>query len=293
MRIDLRLPVVAALGALASACVCSTRAAAPPNTTVPEPAEVYWTDDAPAPVADYGYDAIWYYGPHPVGAGYGRPWCDIMGPHSHPYEPGWEWTFAFWDGYYFFEGDPTSYGYAHVYAYGGPHPNPWGGWCYHEGPHRHYYAPRRHPGLHFRAGVWIYDGPYDDDYRRDRDDYDHDGHRRWYGENGHHETATAYHEHVTYRGTHGSPAGSNTHVYGHDTAPGHDEGNHTGHEPAAGTGSHEPASHDATHGDSHEPAHVDAHGDAHHVEPAHVEPLKDDKKDDKDAGKKDKKKKPK
>src|SRR2546423_163625 len=94
----------------------------PPQTTV---VEVYYDQPAPVPVEYYEPNIVWYYGPHPVTPGYGAGWCPIQGPHAHDYEPFWNYVYSFYNGYYFYAGDPQPYGYSNVvYEYVDYHPNP-------------------------------------------------------------------------------------------------------------------------------------------------------------------------
>ena len=80
--------------------------------------------------------------------------------------------------------------------YVGHHTHSWGGWCYHTGNHRHYYAPAR--GHHYRhdGGVYYYSGTYDSYYHQDKHHYGRDGRDNRRGT-----TTTAYSEHKNYRDT--------------------------------------------------------------------------------------------
>jgi len=121
---------------------------------------------APAPPAAEAPAAqLWRYnGPHAINAEYGQGWCNIQGPHDHPYPPFDDHLFQEDRGGYDFLGDPADFGYAgDMFWYNGPHPIAAGfglGWCYITWPHRHIYRPF---GVYFSAcGPYsCYYGPFD------------------------------------------------------------------------------------------------------------------------------------
>src|SRR5688572_7512486 len=143
----------------------------PPVTTT---TVVYYEEPAPPPLSYYEPAVVWYMGFHPVTPGYGHGWCGMRGAHSHNYDPHWGYDYYFSDGYYYFAGDPQPYGYSTFYIYVGHHPHSWGGWCYHSGNHRHYYAPTRHHHAHYRyeGNTYYYRGSYDQSYHDNSRYYD-------------------------------------------------------------------------------------------------------------------------
>ena len=188
---------------------------AQPGTTV----VVYYEEPSPEPISYYEPSVIWFYGPHPVTPGYGYGWCPIRGGHTHNYEPAWQDRYEFWNGYYYYLGDPSAYDqHVSYYIYIGAHPNPWGGWCYSTVEHRHYYTPRRNDPYRYDNARFQYSGSYDQTYYSQRNGYDNSGHR--VGGN-------ANVEHRTYQASHATP----THgaAATHEVIPAsHDQGHGSG-----------------------------------------------------------------
>jgi hypothetical protein len=150
------------------------RADEPPGAAAP-PADEGYLDDLPelppmpegtpeaAPPQEWQYD-----GPHAINAEAGGGWCNLRGPHAHPYPPFDELLFQEEDdGGYAFLGDPTDFGYdgSDLYWYEGDHPIAAGfgaGWCFMTWPHRHFYRPGA--GYAACGSRWCYRGPRDGRY---------------------------------------------------------------------------------------------------------------------------------
>ncbi|HVO31521.1 MAG TPA: hypothetical protein VMV18_12330, partial [bacterium] len=176
-----------AAASLSSGCIICRAPAQPVGPPPPPPpptAEVvYYEEPPPQPVQYYETDVVWYYGAHPVPGG----WCPIRGGHTHPFGPSWNDRYDFYNGYYWYTGDPWMYDRTVVvYVYFGAHPNPWGGWCYDSGEHRHYYPPRREHPYNYDGHVYRYSGTYDHEYEANRSRYDEHGHLRGNGYDEHH-----------------------------------------------------------------------------------------------------------
>jgi hypothetical protein len=122
--------------------------------------------------AQYG---IGYGGPHPIPYQYGSGFCYIEGPHSHEYAPFDEHLFRESNGYYYFNGDPSDFGWNRsIYWFNGNHPVPLaygGGYCYMSWPHRHFYDAAGIAGLSLVGGYYIYSGVWPSDYYRLRPFY--------------------------------------------------------------------------------------------------------------------------
>ena len=221
----------------------------PPQTVA---VVVYYEQPAPQPIEYYEPNVVWYYGPHPITPGWGYGWCPIQGPHAHEYEPYWNYVYSFYNGYYFYAGDPSPYGYSDVvYYYYDYHPNPWGGWCYIRGPHHHYYAPARAQATYYQYGndhVYTYHGSYDATFYTEKAHYQPDGRPV--------SNQSAYTQHQQFRQTHNVMP-----VNFHPTVPIHSQMHpadaHVGGEPG-----HD--EHNQIDGLGHQPD--------NHVEPGHGEP---------------------
>lgn len=135
----------------------------------------------------------WYLGVHPHPDRYhdGR-FCSQSGAHSHDYDPFRNHRYEFHDGYYYWLGDPVSFGLRiRSWTYFGHHPHPhyFGSYCYITGRHHHAYTPRRADSYNYLRGVFHFTGAFGHDYHARRPDYDAHGWRRDlrdHGYNDHH-----------------------------------------------------------------------------------------------------------
>jgi hypothetical protein len=142
-----------------------------------------------APEVPVYSSSTWYYGVHPHPDGYhkGR-FCHRSGAHNHDYDPFRRHRYEFHDGYYFWLGDPWTFGEQRgAYAYSGHHPHPhyFGSYCYMDGRHHHNYSPHRRNIYDFRSGVFHFTGTFGNDYHKHRKHYDahgrrHESHKRGY-----------------------------------------------------------------------------------------------------------------
>jgi hypothetical protein len=121
---------------------------------------------------------FWYYGAHPDGQG---GWCQLQGAHAHEYAPFDEYLYTQENGYYYFIGDPSDFGYADnsLYDYYGPHPVATaygGGYCFYGGFHHHFW-PAWNAYFVLTNGWYFYQGPFSPwffHYRPTYDRYFHD-----------------------------------------------------------------------------------------------------------------------
>jgi len=117
--------------------------------------------------------AFWYYGPHPDPYG---GWDPTEGAHAHDYGPTDEYLYTQENGYYYFIGDPSDFGYTgdDLYGYYGVHPIalPYGGgYCYYPGYHHHWWQP--FGGFFAITNGWYwYNGPFSPWFFLYRDRYD-------------------------------------------------------------------------------------------------------------------------
>src|SRR5262249_52925201 len=135
----------------------------------------------------YGYVGI-----HPIPYQVGGGFCTLTGPHQHPYQPFDAYLFRQVNGYYYFVGDPSDFGYGaagqSLYWYRGEHPIPaeYGdGFCYISWPHRHPYTPPEAFLGNYRqvGGYYVYRGPFAQPYYQHRDAYSryfHNYYRSYY-----------------------------------------------------------------------------------------------------------------
>lgn len=255
---------VAAAVLLASGCYVSPRPVVytppPPAPPAPPPAQApaVYVETAPPPPA-YTPNMVWYYGVHPFPPGYGlHRFCYISGPHSHDFAPYYNQIYRYYDGYYYWVGDPSPYGYRYsVWAYYGPHPLPhyWGGWCYIHGYHHHHYAPP--PGhvhrYQRRSGTYYYTGRYDQRYNDSRREYDS------HGRNRNHNRDHGYDDHRGGQRTGGSREGGGGYQGG---GGGHDGGGHGGYDD--GHGGYDDGHGNNGHGNDHGNGHGNDHGNNGH-----------------------------
>lgn len=113
--------------------------------------------------AQYGYA-----GAHPIPHEVGSGFCTIQGPHFHDYAPFDQYLFREVNGYYYFTGDVSDFGYAaQTWGFNGNHPIPaadGGGFCYNPWPHRHFYAPWNGAAFNLVSGYYVYAGPWSPAY---------------------------------------------------------------------------------------------------------------------------------
>ena len=94
----------------------------------------------PQAAASFGY-----FGPHPVPYDQGSGFCQHSGAHEHPYPVFDRNLFRVVNGYAYFVGDPSDFGYQNqAYAYRAEHPIAdiyGGGYCYMGWAHNHWFQP--------------------------------------------------------------------------------------------------------------------------------------------------------
>ncbi|MEO6953464.1 MAG: hypothetical protein ABI321_16805 [Polyangia bacterium] len=114
-----------------------------------------------------------YFGPHPEPYEYGQGSCNEQGPHFHPYPPFDRYLFRESNGYFYFIGDISDFGYqGQMWGYQGNHPLPpeyGGGFCYIDWPHRHPFPPPVSMSFNFIGGYYLYAGAWDPSYYTYRD----------------------------------------------------------------------------------------------------------------------------
>jgi hypothetical protein len=125
----------------------------------------------PPDIPHYGYASV-----HPIPYDYGGSgFCYQSGAHFHEYAPFDQNLFREANGYFYFVGDPSDFGYARdTWRYRGHHPIPLsygGGYCYIDWPHRHFYAPPAGIGYNLVGDYYVYGGSWDPWYWRHRDRY--------------------------------------------------------------------------------------------------------------------------
>ena len=137
-------------------------------------------DDYYQPPADGGAmqaGAYTYGGVHPIPYDVGQGFCTMTTPHVHPYAPFDVNLFRRHQNVFYFVGDPYDFGYTQsLFWYRGNHPMPvdaGGGYCYMSWPHRHPFAPpaQLRPYFHMTGGHFVYQGPWEQPYYRNRDRY--------------------------------------------------------------------------------------------------------------------------
>ncbi len=108
-----------------------------------------------------------YFGPHPLPYDQGGAFCTQQGAHQHPFPVFDSHLFRQVNGYAYFVGDPSDFGYSTgTYLYGGNHPIDWvngAGYCYFGWPHRHLFAPTSAQYV-LQSGAYIYNGIWAPDY---------------------------------------------------------------------------------------------------------------------------------
>ena len=172
----------------------------PPQSSGTRPPVVV-VNTAP-PLPNYTAGSVWYYGYHPhspTNNPHGG-FCYINGAHSHAWAPYNQHLYVWHDGYYYWTGDPSPWGYQYTtYAYYGHHPLPhyFSGWCYINSNHQHHYRPRHNHHYRHRSGTYYYTGSYDSYYHDNRHHYDRRGRHSDHRSGG-------YREHDSRHGNHGS-----------------------------------------------------------------------------------------
>ena len=133
--------------------------------------------NAPYPVDANGMavqNSFGYYGSHPIPYDHGGGYCSQEGPHVHDFPVFDRHLFRESNGYAYFVGDPTDFGYASTtYVYGGNHPldpSLGGGYCYMDWPHRHSFAPFSTMFV-LNAGAYMWTGAWAANYYADRSLY--------------------------------------------------------------------------------------------------------------------------
>ena len=113
-----------------------------------------------------------FVGPHPEPVDSPNRFCYIEGPHFHEYPPFDQYLFRQLNGYFYFVGDPSDFGYTgQMWGYQGNHPIPvenGGGYCYINWPHRHAYPAPASMAFRYVGGYYNYYGPWDPIYYTNR-----------------------------------------------------------------------------------------------------------------------------
>jgi hypothetical protein len=127
-----------------------------------------------------------FFGGHPVPYDQGGGFCQYSGAHEHPYPVFDTHLFRVVNGYAYFIGDPSDFGYQNqAYAYRADHPidtSFGGGFCYMSWAHRHAFAPVS-VGFSWDGGAYAYTGGWSPAYYADRPlyvNYYNSYYRNWY-----------------------------------------------------------------------------------------------------------------
>jgi hypothetical protein len=127
-----------------------------------------------------------YFGPHPVPYDQGSGFCQHSGAHEHPYPVFDRNLFRVSNGYAYFVGDPSDFGYQNqAYAYRAEHPIAdtfGGGYCYMHWAHRHWFQPAS-VDFNWDGGAYTFVGSWAPSYYVNRPywtNYFNSYYRPWY-----------------------------------------------------------------------------------------------------------------
>lgn len=121
----------------------------------------------PQAAASFGY-----FGPHPLPYDQGSGFCQHTGAHAHEYPVFDTNLFRMSNGYAYFVGDPSDFGYQNqVYVYRAEHPiadTYGGGNCYMNWAHRHWFQPASSVDFSWDGGAFSFVGAWAPSYYTQR-----------------------------------------------------------------------------------------------------------------------------